>query len=127
MAGPATLRHSPPLPATQLLHPYAPCFAPHSAQNFAAAATTAPHSVQWRCVGASTFCPHSAQNLAPAARAALHLAHCAAAVAGAAQAVGMKAEDVMATLEKLGDLKTKGILTQEEFDAKKAELLKKLV
>jgi membrane protease subunit (stomatin/prohibitin family) len=34
--------------------------------------------------------------------------------------------DVMATLEKLGELKAKGILTQEEFDAKKAELLKKL-
>ena len=32
-----------------------------------------------------------------------------------------------ATLEKLGELKAKGILTQEEFDAKKAELLKKLV
>ena len=41
--------------------------------------------------------------------------------------VGVKAEDVMATLEKLGELKTKGILTQEEFDAKKTELLKKLV
>ncbi|HEU6454438.1 MAG TPA: SHOCT domain-containing protein, partial [Roseateles sp.] len=35
--------------------------------------------------------------------------------------------DVMTTLEKLGELKDKGILTQEEFDAKKAELLKKLV
>ena len=33
----------------------------------------------------------------------------------------------LATLEKLGELKSKGILTQEEFDAKKAELLKKLV
>ena len=44
-----------------------------------------------------------------------------------AAAVGMKPEEVMATLEKLGDLKTKGILTQEEFDSKKAELLKKLV
>ena len=42
-------------------------------------------------------------------------------------AAGVKAEDVMATLEKLGELKTKGILTQDEFDAKKAELLKKLV
>ena len=50
-----------------------------------------------------------------------------AAHAPVAQAVGVKAEDVMATLEKLGDLKGKGILTQEEFDAKKAELLKKLV
>jgi membrane protease subunit (stomatin/prohibitin family) len=50
-----------------------------------------------------------------------------AAVAAASGTVGVKAEDVMATLEKLGELKTKGILTQEEFDAKKAELLKKLV
>ena len=47
--------------------------------------------------------------------------------AAPASATGVKAEDVMATLEKLGDLKSKGILTQEEFDAKKAELLKKLV
>ena len=50
-----------------------------------------------------------------------------AAPAAAAAAVGVKPEDVMATLEKLGELKSKGILTQEEFDAKKAELLKKLV
>jgi len=33
---------------------------------------------------------------------------------------------VMATLEKLGELKAKGVLTEEEFAAKKAELLKKL-
>jgi hypothetical protein len=39
----------------------------------------------------------------------------------------VKPDDVMATLEKLGELKAKGILTQEEFDAKKVELLKKLV
>ena len=45
----------------------------------------------------------------------------------AAAPVGVRPEDVMATLEKLGELKSKGILTQEEFDAKKAELLKKLV
>ena len=47
--------------------------------------------------------------------------------AAAAAAMPIKPDDVMATLEKLGDLKAKGILTQEEFDAKKAELLKKLV
>jgi membrane protease subunit (stomatin/prohibitin family) len=47
--------------------------------------------------------------------------------AAAAAAATVKPEDVMAALEKLGDLKAKGILTQEEFDAKKAELLKKLV
>lgn len=60
-----------------------------------------------------------AQNLASGLQAAP--------AAVPAQAVGVKPEDVMATLEKLGDLKAKGILTQEEFDAKKAELLKKLV
>jgi hypothetical protein len=32
----------------------------------------------------------------------------------------------MATLEKLHGLMTKGILSSEEFEAKKAELLKKL-
>jgi membrane protease subunit (stomatin/prohibitin family) len=36
-------------------------------------------------------------------------------------------DQVMATIEKLADLKAKGILTEEEFGAKKAELLKKLV
>ncbi len=59
-----------------------------------------------------------AQNL----QAGLH-----GAVAAAAPTVGVRPEDVMGTLEKLGDLKAKGILTQAEFDAKKAELLKKLV
>ena len=39
---------------------------------------------------------------------------------------GVKPEEVMATIEPLADFKAKGILTQEEFDAKKAELLKKL-
>ena len=46
--------------------------------------------------------------------------------AAAAAVVGLKPDDIIATLEKLGDLKAKGILTAEEFDAKKAELLKKL-
>ena len=49
-----------------------------------------------------------------------------AAAAGAAAASGVKPEDVMTTLERLADMKTKGILTAEEFDAKKVELLKKL-
>ncbi len=51
----------------------------------------------------------------------------AAPAAAAAAPAAVSADDVVATLEKLADLKTKGILTQEEFDAKKAELLKKLV
>ena len=47
--------------------------------------------------------------------------------AAAGAPTGVKPEDVMATLEKLGELKTKGILTEDEFNAKKTELLKKLV
>ena len=50
-----------------------------------------------------------------------------AAAVAAAQVVGVKPEDVMATLEKLAELKGKGILSEDEFAAKKAELLKKLV
>ena len=50
-----------------------------------------------------------------------------AASAAPEAAASVKADDVIALLEKLGELKGKGILTQEEFDAKKAELLKKLV
>ncbi len=51
----------------------------------------------------------------------------AAAAAAAAAPAGIKPDEVMATLEKLADLKAKGILTEDEFAAKKAELLKKLV
>ena len=49
-----------------------------------------------------------------------------AAAPAAAPVETVKADDVLATLEKLHDLKTKGILSDAEFDAKKAELLKKL-
>ena len=48
-------------------------------------------------------------------------------VPAAAPVVALKPDEIMATLEKLADLKTKGILTDEEFSAKKTELLKKLV
>lgn len=51
----------------------------------------------------------------------------APAVPAAAAAAVLKPEDVLATLERLGELKAKGILTDEEFASKKAELLKKLV
>jgi len=50
----------------------------------------------------------------------------AAAPAAAPEAPAQSAEDVMATLEKLHGLMTKGILSAQEFEAKKAELLKKL-
>jgi Short C-terminal domain len=51
----------------------------------------------------------------------------AAAAAAASAPAAIRPDEVMATLEKLADLKAKGILTQEEFDGKKAELLKKPV
>jgi membrane protease subunit (stomatin/prohibitin family) len=41
--------------------------------------------------------------------------------------VQVRPDELMATIEKLAELKGKGILTAEEFEAKKAELLKKLV
>ncbi|WP_077033697.1 SPFH domain-containing protein [Pelomonas sp. KK5] len=47
----------------------------------------------------------------------------AAAVTGAPTETS---DSIMALLERLGDLKAKGILTDEEFSAKKTELLKKL-
>jgi membrane protease subunit (stomatin/prohibitin family) len=65
-----------------------------------------------------------AQNLAQGLNPA---AHAPAAVAAPVAAVGIKPDEVMATLEKLADLKARGILTDEEFASKKAELLKKLV
>jgi membrane protease subunit (stomatin/prohibitin family) len=39
---------------------------------------------------------------------------------------GQKAEDPLATIEKLHGLLTKGVISQAEFDAKKEELLKKI-
>ena len=50
-----------------------------------------------------------------------------AAPAAAAAPVAMRPDEVIATLEKLAELKGKGILSEDEFAAKKAELLKKLV
>jgi membrane protease subunit (stomatin/prohibitin family) len=50
-----------------------------------------------------------------------------ATAATGAVANGLKPDEIMATIEKLADLKAKGILTEEEFSAKKAELLKKLI
>lgn len=45
---------------------------------------------------------------------------------GAQQQTQQTQEDVLATIEKLAKLKDAGALTQEEFDAKKKELLSKL-
>jgi membrane protease subunit (stomatin/prohibitin family) len=50
-----------------------------------------------------------------------------AAPAAAAAVAAVRPDEVLATLERLGELHTKGVLTAEEFAAKKAELLKKLV
>lgn len=50
----------------------------------------------------------------------------AASMPAAAKPAAEAAAEVTATIEKLHDLMTKGVLTQEEFTAKKAELLKKL-
>ena len=62
------------------------------------------------------------QALGQAAGQAMQPAGGQAAPGGGAQG----AQDVMQLLEKLHDLKTKGILSDDEFNQKKAELLKKL-
>lgn len=46
--------------------------------------------------------------------------------AGAAAVAPLRPDEVLATIERLGELHTKGVLTAEEFAAKKAELLRKL-
>jgi membrane protease subunit (stomatin/prohibitin family) len=68
-----------------------------------------------------------AQNLAQGLQGGAMGGAAAAQAATAPAAAPMKADEIMAMLEKLGDLKAKGILTDEEFAAKKAELLAKLV
>ena len=45
---------------------------------------------------------------------------------GGGTTAGKGGEDVMASIQKLHDLMKNGVLTQAEFDAKKAELLKKI-
>lgn len=45
----------------------------------------------------------------------------------AAAAAAQSADEIMALLEKLHGLMTKGVISQQEFDSKKAELLGKLV
>ena len=68
-----------------------------------------------------------AQQLSQGLQGGGAAANAATAAAATAAASAVKPEDVMGMLEKLADLKGKGILTEEEFTAKKAELLKKLV
>ena len=50
----------------------------------------------------------------------------ASALGGGAAAAGGEVEDPFKTLENLKNLLDKGIITQEEFDSKKAEILKKI-
>lgn len=67
------------------------------------------------------------QAMAQAMPGATPVAPAAAPAAAAVAAVAaVSADDVVATLEKLHGLVEKGILSKEEFEAKKAELLKKL-
>jgi membrane protease subunit (stomatin/prohibitin family) len=61
-----------------------------------------------------------------AAQPAMPSAAAAPAAATTATATAQSADEVMALLEKLHGLMTKGVITQQEFDAKKAELLGKL-
>ncbi len=67
------------------------------------------------------------QTMAQAMTQAMQPGSAAAAPAAAPATPATSADEVVATLEKLHGLVAKGILTQAEFDAKKAELLGKLI
>jgi membrane protease subunit (stomatin/prohibitin family) len=67
------------------------------------------------------------QTMAQAMQQGLQPPAAAAVAPVAAPVAALKPDEIMATLEKLADLKAKGILTEDEFSAKKTELLKKLV
>jgi membrane protease subunit (stomatin/prohibitin family) len=69
-----------------------------------------------------TLAQNLQQGLQPAPPVAAPVA-----VPAPAAAAAMSPDEIIATLEKLGGLKDKGFLTEEEFSAKKAELLKKLL
>lgn len=45
---------------------------------------------------------------------------------GGQQEEKMSSDDIMSSIEKLGKLKEQGLITQEEFDAKKTDLLAKM-
>ena len=49
-----------------------------------------------------------------------------AVAAGPQDVAPARSDDIFAAIERLGDLKAKGILTEQEFNAKKAELLDRL-
>jgi membrane protease subunit (stomatin/prohibitin family) len=68
------------------------------------------------------------QQVAASMAQSLNPAGAPAAVPGAAAAAvaPVSADEIVATIEKLHALLEKGILKPEEFEAKKAELLKKL-
>ena len=66
------------------------------------------------------------QQIAGAMGQALNPAAAAPAQASAPVAAPVSADEIVASIEKLHGLVGKGILTQAEFDVKKAELLKKL-
>ncbi len=77
--------------------------------------------------GPAAPAPAGGQPPAPAGSPAAGAAIGAAAGAAAAgSSPASTTDEVMATLEKLHGLVGKGILSQQEFDTKKAELLKKL-
>ncbi|HNL20744.1 MAG TPA: SPFH domain-containing protein, partial [Rhodocyclaceae bacterium] len=67
------------------------------------------------------------QVMGQAMAQAMQPAAAATAPAAAPAVAAASADDVVATLEKLHGLMEKGILSKDEFEAKKAELLKKLV
>ncbi len=76
--------------------------------------TNAPSRVTESTLAPSTKVPHASHS------------HAASSNASALSASSHSSDDIFAMIEKLAALKDKGILTEEEFSKKKAELLARL-
>jgi len=75
---------------------------------------------------AATISAPAAETSAPATMTAKTPTPAATPAAPAAEAPRSDADDIFGKLERLADLRQKGILTEPEFEAKKAELLARL-
>ena len=69
--------------------------------------------------------PVSVEVAPPSAPAQPSVAPAASSTASAAR-VAISSDEIIAAIEKLGDLAARGVLTEDEFAAKKAELLSRL-
>jgi hypothetical protein len=95
------------------------------AKDFKKAMLEAKHELELELTR-PTMPPFQAPAAAPAPPAPAPVAPAPAAPAAPAAPPAMSADDVQASLVRLGEMRDKGLITPAEYDAKKAELLDRL-